>query len=337
MNPLYLETFRRHRILFLLPVVSAVAVAMWFNVGEPSMYRSTTSVWVDTPGGPATDLTGGTPPAAQEQSLLSELLKTERFRNSVARGGGLATYLERHPSQGWGPTALLSKLRGPGALDERIASALSAKRVTSLVQGPHVLELRYEAPEPTLAARTLRALLEEFRRQRVILRRSALTAYRNEVAQASRELSEARRNLASYRREHPGSTGTDAQLSALSEAERKAVARVAQASDTLTAVSSTVLNPMSFRTTFRVVDPPDLPTGPSAGPKQLVFAFGAGLFAGVLVSILGVALARTGRSARPVEERLLHDDVYAPEGGRAVVQDERVLADAFAERRTRSR
>ena len=101
MNPRYLETFRRHRILFLLTIVVAVVLATWASLGEPALYRSSTSLWSDTPTGAATAF-GTPPPAAQEQTMLNELLTTQYFRTQVARGGPLAEYLEGAPPRAGG-------------------------------------------------------------------------------------------------------------------------------------------------------------------------------------------------------------------------------------------
>lgn len=336
MNPRYLETFRRHRTLFLVPPIVAMLLATWFNVGEPAMYRSSTSVWSDAPGGSAHEVTGAPPPAAQEQSMLNELLTTEYFRTNVARRGPLAKYLQRRPSEGWGPTALLSKLRGPGTLDERIAVALSPKRVTSLVQGPHVLKIDYDAPTPALAAGTLRALVTEFRRQRGVLGRDALTAYRKQLTAASEALTEARRNVANYRRDHPGSTSSDPQFRELAEAERNAVEQLAAATESL-GEASAELDPAAFQTTLRVVDPAEVPTAPTAGPKRVVLGLGAGFFAGALVSILGiVALTKTWWPAR-ADEAGARGDAPAANGGTGAPDESPALADAMAKRRTRSR
>ena len=318
-----------------MPPLLAMALALWFNVGEPAMYRSSTSVWSDAAGGSSPEMTGAPPPAAQEQSMLNELLTTEYFRTNVARRGPLAEYLERRPTQGWGPSALLAKLRGPGTLDERIAVALSPKRVTSLVQGPHVLKIDYDAPTPALAAGTLRALIAEFRRQRGVLGRNALTVYQKQLTAASEALTEARKNLADYRRDHPGSTVSDAQFRELVEAERAAVESLAAATESI-GEASRALSPANFQTTLRVVDPPEVPTGPTAGPKRVVLGLGAGFFAGALVSILGiVALTKTRWPAR-ADEADVREEPPAANGGTAAPDESAVLADARAKRRTRS-
>src|SRR5690348_17217357 len=170
MNQRYLDTYRQHRLLFLLPLLIGVVLAVWFNLGAPKLYRSSTSLWSDTAGGSANDLTGAPPPAAQEQTMLNELLRTQYFTKAVARKSPLEDYLKAHPSQGWGPSALIAKLRGTPTIEERIASSLSIKRVTSLVLGPHVLQINYDGPTPMVSYQTLKAMVKEFEQQRDALR-----------------------------------------------------------------------------------------------------------------------------------------------------------------------
>src|SRR5436190_11055297 len=123
MNQRYLDTFRQHRLLYLLPILIGIVIAVWFNLGAQKLYRSSTSLWSDTAAGSANDLTGAPPPAAQEQTMLNELLRTQYFTKAVARKSPLEDYLKSHTSTGWGPSALTAKLRGAPTLDTRIASA----------------------------------------------------------------------------------------------------------------------------------------------------------------------------------------------------------------------
>jgi len=314
MNPLYLETYRRHRVLFLLPLVLGAAVAVWINLAAPKLYRSSTSLWSETAGGASTAI-GAPPPAAQDQSMLNELLTTRYFRNTLALKSPLASYLEQHPGEGWGPSALIAKLKAAPTEDARIEAALSAKRVTSIVEGPHVLKINFDATSPTVAVTTLKELVAEFSKQRNLLRRDALTTAQDAVASASKTLSDVRTNLSAYRRDHPISTSTDPQLKALGLAERNAVTQLGNATEVLNQATTAVLNGPSVQTTLRVVDPPQLPTGPSTGKKRLVKAMMAGLFGGGLISILGIlALAKAGRGRREDDEGLDPDSDASADG-----------------------
>jgi uncharacterized protein involved in exopolysaccharide biosynthesis len=314
MNPLYLETYRRHRRLFLLPLVLGAAVAVWINLAAPKLYGSSASLWSETAGGAST-ASGAPPPAAQDQSMLNELLTTRYFRNTLARKSPLASYLEQHPAEGWGPSALMAKLKAAPTEDARIEAALSVKRVTSVVEGPHVLRINFEATSPTVAVATLRELVAEFGKQRNLLRRDALTTANDAVASASKTLSDVRTNLSAYRQDHPVSTSTDPQLKALGLAERNAVTQLGNATEVLNQATTAVLNGASVQTTLRVIDAPKLPTGPSTGKKRLLLAMMAGLFGGGLISILGIlALAKAGRGRHEDDEGLDPDSDASADG-----------------------
>jgi hypothetical protein len=292
-NPLYLETLRRRRLQFAMIVIAAVASATWVSVGGPKMYRSAVTLWSDTPGAADQQLTGATPPAGQEQSTLNELLTTRYFRDHVARGGPLRAYLESQAVEGWGPTAILARLRGTGALDARIEGALGPKRVTSVVLGPHVLQIRYDAPSPALATATLRVLVREYEAQRVALREASVSSYGQQLQDASKAVSAARKNLRRYVQAHPGKTGSS-ELKKLAAAERAAIHQLTAAADTLQSTSTVGFEPAAFEQTLRVIDPPTVPTAPTTGHKHVAIAMFAGLFAGLLVSALGVVALTKG-------------------------------------------
>jgi len=308
MNSRYLDTFRQHRLLFLLPLLIGVSLAIWSNVGAPKLYRSGTSLWSDTAGGSSNDLTGAPPPAVQEQTMLDELLKTQYFRTNVARRGPLQAYLKQHTSEGWGPGALLSKLSGAPTLDERIGTALSAKRVTSIALGPHVLKISYDGPTPTVSYETLRALVKEFEKQRGALRADALTAYKDAVAAASKALTDARSDVATYIREHPSTSQSDPQMAALIHAERNALDQLSGATEGLRQTATAGLG--SSQVSLRVVDQPEVPTGPYGRHKRFALAIFAGLFVGALISFLGIfALTKTGRTAYADVEVVRRGDI----------------------------
>lgn len=320
MNSRYLDTYRQHRLLFLLPLLIGLTLAIWSNVGAPKLYRSGTSLWSDTAGGSSNDLTGAPPPAVQEQTMLNELLKTQYFRTNVARRGPLEAYVKQHTSEGWGPGALLSKLRGPPTLDERIATALSSKRVTSLVLGPHVLKISYDGATPSVSYETLRAVVKEFEKQRGVLRADALTSYKDAVAAASKALADARSDVATYVREHPSTPQSDPQMLALIHAERNALDQLSGATEGLRQTATAGLG--SSQMTLRVVDPPEVPLGPYGRHKRFALSIFAGLFVGALISFLGIfALTKTGRTAYADVEVVRRGDIAPHEEKQARQQD----------------
>jgi uncharacterized protein involved in exopolysaccharide biosynthesis len=281
-NPLYVQTFRRRRRLFLGIVIVSVAVSTWMTAGAPKMYRSAATIYADAR--PAQQNGGST--AANEQTTLNELLTTRFFRDKVAQRASLRAYFKSHTAEGWGPGAIVSSLRGGGgSVDARIAGAFT-KRVTSAVLGPHVLLIAYDAPSPALARKTLQALVAEYRVERVALPDESLSLYRQQLQKASAAASAAHEKVRRYLRLHPGSDNSR-EVRKLEAAERAAMDRRADASAALQLASS--VSPGSDPApTVRVMDGATLPGAPTAGRKKLVKAILAGLFAGLLVSGLGV-------------------------------------------------
>ena len=312
MNPRYLQTFARHRALFLAPLVLAMLVAAWFVVGTPKSYESTTSLWFDNSH--PSDLTVGAsdaallPPAAEGQALLSELLTTRTFRLKVGRNGPLATYLAKHTSQGFSPTALLGSLKGTPSLDKRITDALGKGHVTSLVAGPQILAVTVKAPDPKVAAGTLRALVDEYRAERggvsAARARASVAYYKAQVNAASKAADKARGDLGDYRLGNPTATTiSDSNLRELSRVERAAVSRLLAVTNDLNQATINLAAPLASNSAFRVIDRPRVPDGPVSGRKVLVLAIFAGLFAGTLVSILGVVALTAVERTREDERR----------------------------------
>jgi uncharacterized protein involved in exopolysaccharide biosynthesis len=295
----YRDTFRRHRQLLLAPILLAGVLAFWTVAGSPKAYESTASVWVDSPPPLPTSLNETNPsvrtPAEQQQLLLGELLRTRGFRLTVGRAAPLRTYLASGPSAGWGPTALLGGAGGRGSVDTRLVGALGPKQVTSVVAGPQVLQVTYQGPTPTVAAGTLRALLNQFSAER-----SRLEAARNRslVAFYGDQVRSARRALVAAQ-----TTGTPGAVRLANAEYGRAQRRLHRAASTAGAGTAHL--------GLAVIDPPRVPAGPVAGHKKTVMAMIGGLFVGALISFLGVVAltpSRPGDWDEPRRLRLESDD-----------------------------
>ena len=294
MTSSYRDAYRSHRVLFALPVVLAAGIALWAGLSAPRLYESQASLWSDVPGS-TTPAFGALPPAGEDQQLLSELLTTRYFQQAVAGHSPLRTYLIAHQAVGWGPSALLARLRAPKTLDDRIAAALDPKRLIASAKGPHVLDLGFEAETPALALQTLKAIIAQFEKQRGALQESALQAAQRQVAAAAEGLAEARRTLTGYVDSHPGVGRSNQQLQQLLVAQRQAVTAMSNATTNMNQASLAVANGSSNESTLRVVDPPSLPIGSVSGKKKLVEIAIAGLFAGGIISFLGVMVVARRR------------------------------------------
>jgi uncharacterized protein involved in exopolysaccharide biosynthesis len=331
MNPRYRETYRRHRLLFLLPVLLGAVLGLTFSLGSPKLYRSSATLFAESTGSEAQ--TGlALPPATQEQSMLTELLNVRNFVHNIARESPLQAYLEAHTSTGWTPTALVKRfVKGTPTLDDRIAAALGTKRVTSTVVEQHILEVSLDAPEPQLARQTLRALIKEYLRQRANLAQSTLKSARQQVNAAVNALASARTNLNDYLRAHPGLLPNDPEQQALTTAYRQGLLQLNSATTTMNQALGTVAGGAGLQSTLRIVDAPDLPIGPTTGKKRVVETAFAGAFVGALLSFLLIMfLSRPGRTDAPPTTAPATLPEPSPNGGEPAVSEHEQAAKLLA-------
>ncbi len=332
MNPRYRATFRRHRLLFLLPVLLGMVFGLLVALGSPTLYRSNATLAIkslDT----ASSQFGALPPAAQNQAMLTELLATRTFVDNVAVKSPLEEYLKTHTSMGWGPTTLLKRaLKGPPSLEQRIAEALSPKHVTSTLPGSDLLEIGLEAPDPALARSTLRVLISEFLRERTRLQSNALTAATGSFTKARTQLTQAQTDLNTYSHSHPGSTTTtDPELKSLTNAVLQAVRGVRAAANVMNTASAAVSGGTGLPATVSTFDKPRLPIGPTTGKKRVVELAIAGAFVGALLSFLGIVfLSRPGTGETPFAVRQLIADEPSPNGDDPKVSEHERAAQLLA-------
>jgi hypothetical protein len=300
-NPRYRDEFRRHRIRYLLPVVLTTLLAIWYVAGKPAAYQSGASLWVDTPAPEASSLTQtdqfAVTPASQAQELLNELLTTRQFRLEVGRHGPLAGYLASHSSFGFGPSALLAQLHGKQSTDNLVVGALGPKQVVTTVAGPQVLAITVTGPTATVALGTTRALVSAFNEARTTfdLQRAQATVayYRNQATVAGDTLRSTETDIQGFAHANPGVDGSgqtpqDAQLRTLMQAERVARSRYNAANRAANQASLNFTAAKTDKSSFKVLDPPTLPTGPVSGKKKALMAVIGGLFAGALLSFLAL-------------------------------------------------
>jgi hypothetical protein len=329
MNPRYRETFHSHRVLFLLPVVLGAVFALWTALGSQTLYRSNSSLWSGTVSNAAAF--GEQPPAVQDQGMLAQLLQTESFTHLVASRSPLQKYLAAHPNSdsGDGPLALLKRaLKGTPSLDDRIAAALSTKRVTAIAPGDHLLQVSFAAPTPQLARATLRTLLDEFIQTRARLDKDALTTAQKQVSSATSALAAARRNFSLYRGAHPSSSGaSDPQLRVLHQEEADALTQLQTATQSLTQASNAVASGGGLNTTMHVLDKPNDPVGPTTGKKKVFESAFAGAFAGAILSVLLIVIL--SKTQQPAREQDPPADPPSTNGHHPHVEDEeRILVEA---------
>jgi uncharacterized protein involved in exopolysaccharide biosynthesis len=274
---------------------------------------STASLWVDNPASAQSSLGNQDPamlpPAQQEQNVVMELLTTRDFALAVGRNSSLGHYLATHTSPGgFGPSALLSRLSGAGTLESRIMDALGSGSVTTAVPGPQVLQINYSGPTPGVAQSTLQAIISEL--QKASLRfsqardREAVSYYQGQSQAASKAVASARAQASSYLAQHPNAGSGDPNLTALQTAQSNASTQLTQANQNLT-TALTALTRGSAGSSVHVIDAADTPTGPVSGKKQMLLAIVGGLFAGALISFLGLVALTPGKPPQSDDELAL--------------------------------
>jgi uncharacterized protein involved in exopolysaccharide biosynthesis len=296
-SALYRQTFRRHRVLLTLPVAFALILAAWTSFGHPKTYEATASLWVDKPASAQSSLgnlnPAELPPAQQEQQVLMELLTTRSFMTAVADSSGLKQYLTTQASDGFGPTALLSKLTGAKSLQDRIVSALGPDRVLTITPGPQVLQISYTGATPALARSTLQEIVTGLERDSTNLGKRhnevAVDYYRSQVQAASKTLSSLRDQIAAYARSHRGRGARDPSLAALQTAQGAASTQLNEANASLSQAAGAA-DAGSDGSAVHVLDAPTVPLGPTSGMKSHVMAILGGLFAGLVISFLAVVV-----------------------------------------------
>jgi len=287
----YVQTFNRHRLLFSLPVVILSVLALWVVVSTPKEYQAGASLFIDNPVTQPSSFVDpnetDTPPAAQAQQLLTELLATKSFQLEVGRKGPLTKYLETHGTEGWGPAGLLRKVRGRGSAEDRIAKALDANHVLTTLPGKQILGIEYHGPTPEVTVGTVNALVEALNEERINLdvsrQQQAVTHFklqadtaRNAIAQMNARLNEG--NLSSAE-----ALGITQARNTAETRLRRGIRGYNQAALNLAAAK--VAGPL-----YQVRDKPSLPAPAVSGMKKSLFGVVAGIFVGLLISILAIVL-----------------------------------------------
>jgi hypothetical protein len=318
MNPRYRATAQRHRVLFGLIILFCALFGLSSALGSPKLYRSSASLIfksIDTGAVPF----GATPPAAQNQEMLNELLATRGFPEKVARHSPLEAYLKTHSATGNGPIALLKKFfKGSPTFDERLAAALGPKRVTLAPIGSNLLEVSLEAPTPALAQTTLRALVTDFQKERNRLQGSALTAAIAQFTKARTQLTTTKADLSNYTRLHPASaTNGDPELNALANAQLQATRQLRTAASAVNTAFVALNSGTGLPATAGVYDQPNFPIGPTAGKKRVLELTIVGAFVGALISFgLIVLMSRSRPEPLPATGPIaLHDPTPNGDGG----------------------
>ena len=318
----YRDTFRSHRVLFILPIIVSLVTAAWFAFGAAPTYRSTASLWVDN--GPAegsslaamasptasADQSDGSgdgedngatesvsvTPARIEHAVLTELLASPQFTLTVGRDSLLPRFDASGLRRGFSPAVLLTRIHGSPV--DRAAEAVATK-VTSRVEGPQVLELAYTGPTPAVARSVLASVIQHLHTAPSISGDFALTQqafFQQAQGDAARAAANAAASAAAYLREHRSATAqTDPNYGALLASVKQTNRAYAAAS---AAIRSTRGGRAGGKPLLTVIDPPSLPAGATVPLSQTVLGLAGGLFAGLMISFLAAVVATPDHQRR---------------------------------------
>lgn len=326
----YLETFYRHRLLVIAPLAICLAISLGIVVVQPRVYAATAKIWVDRPL-----LTTSAPvniyqtPADEQTAVLDELVKTRSFCILAADRGTLPADLQRdHQASSNDPiNRALSVIPGQHAssspytqdqLDDLVFQTMS-HNTTVAASGPNIVTVTFQYAHAGVAAATVQGIIDQYVDEVLIGQRAeakaAVDFYTGQLASARTDLTAADNKVLAYLDAHPdqrlATAIPDATLSQLKLDDDQARQRY-QALQTKLDDSElqAAIVQHAAPNGFRLIDAPLSPTAPVSRFKLLLEGGGAGLGAGLMLSLLcliGLTLLDTSiRSAQDVEASIGH-------------------------------
>ena len=268
----YIETFFRHRLLLVLPLVGFL-VGTAFAFTQPREYMATSSVWVDNAvtAGSSASSGGSTPPSSLQTQMLTQYLATRSFLTAVAMNSPRGHQLEQ---------------AGPDEADDILAKL--AESVSVSTPGPQLMLVSVTTDDARESTETAKALLAQFQGfQMTDLKRQKQTQAdydKSQLDNAAAALTEAERQLQQGRGSASAGRAVGADGAAADAVERARKAYADAATDYAT--SSRALATGDSTGLF-VLDQPDR-AWPQSRRKTLVIGAAGGLLAGATLSLLAL-------------------------------------------------
>ena len=297
----YLETFYRHRLLVIAPVLLALLASVAFAVSRPRTYEATAQLWFDPLTAAQAQQNGYLSPADQAPGELKELLKTHEFTSRVARRGTLYAAADAGSGKQGLTTRVVNLLRGvpssvagsPQVLDDVIFDTVNRDTVIT-TSGPQVVGISFDYPIPSVAATTAQAIVDQFTDELLGNRRTTAKAavdfYTNQLQSQDAVVATADAAVTHYLQEHPDQRVpgalADSQLTALRRTDdlaRNHYQDLLQKLDDARLEIAAASQPGAAG--FRVVDTPTVPYRPKGFVKTAALAAGGGLMLGLLLAL----------------------------------------------------
>jgi uncharacterized protein involved in exopolysaccharide biosynthesis len=293
----YIETFFRHKVLLIMPLVLTLLLSVWYVSKQPTTYTTSTAVWFDNqlPNPGYLDPTGsnGPAPSATALTLLTQLLSTQDFLTKTAQRAPLADYIRAQPN--------------PTVAQEDMAATIGSS-VTGAAVGPQILRIFISGRDPGVATKQLQAVVDEYfdyvKTLRSAREQALLDYYKPRLDSAASKLQDAQSQQVAYLQTHPASSTpgiADPGYGALSAAVATAQNQFNDVQKNYTQADQ-ALNTEQAQVASHVIDPPSEPVA-SSKKKSAIFAVGAALFFGLLVGLLGlIGLTAADTAARRRED-----------------------------------
>ena len=291
----YQQTFSRHKVALILPIVIALILSGYFAKSAPHKYTSTAAVWFDTSVPNPSSLVSPLPyttPAAEGQSVLQEFLGTEQFLVSVGHLGPLAGLLGKSGAS-------------PAAVDGQIATLLS-KAFFTTVAGPNIVKITMTGPDPSYIPGTLNAvataytnaITSDLKARNV----ASVATYQSQLDAAKQNLNAANAAILTFLQQHPGQSATaNPTYSQLTQAAAQAQTTYSGVQTNLQQATLSLQNAQA-PSSFSVVDRAQAAFQLS-GKKHMIFTVVAGMAAGFIISALALsALTAIDKTARRQED-----------------------------------
>ncbi len=283
----YLDTFIRYFWLWLVPLVVFPVIISLLLVSSTT-YTAKAALWVDQPifGDQTSQLNQFDSPAKQMASLLSELLNTREFINSVI-----------------GSTSRKQTIKTP----QDQSSAIDYIGTKTKIVGDTTRLIRVSFPDSNsnVAVETLQAIIDRFQdyyNGRVKTQGDGAAVYYQQILDASKnDLDKATNDVKQFIEDHPNQVGTNWALHA-SNPEELEYSRLNQNLDnarkgynTAKANLERVLTSYEAylqgqSTTIKVLDKPAILEVGSTQTRQIAIGVGVGIVVGLIFAIIGTII-----------------------------------------------
>jgi uncharacterized protein involved in exopolysaccharide biosynthesis len=273
------ETFFRHWLLIVAPIVVLPLAAIVVTLGTPAPYESSAGVWVErsTYLDVANDASRYITPAQSQANRLAELLRSPAFVSDVIGRSGLTA-------------------RRNDSLRRTFQDGIDIVPV-----GDHYIVLRLRADIAEDASRLLNATIAAFNvRSKADLQvqaRVAIALYQNRLAEAQDRQAKAGAALSAYLAANPGLRGSTGYVTALGALDSKfgdlqhaTQAAMSDADRARALLDRAQLDAAAAQVGqelgFQVTDPPQLPTARSIQLRKILIYPAAGLVAGLVGTVV---------------------------------------------------